>query len=102
MNNPPDTPNKPPKVTASELRGVLSSCKAFISFTDNNYDELAREAKREFAPAGTQLLKQGDFTETVTAIEHGRFIVCIPVRTGETITFELGRGEVITLASALG
>ena len=58
MDTPPDSTDKPPKVTASELRGVLSSCKAFISFTDNNYDELAREAKREFAPAGKQLLKQ--------------------------------------------
>ena len=102
MDTPPDSTDKPPKVTASELRGVLSSCKAFISFTDNNYDELAREAKREFAPAGKQLLKQGDFTETVTALEHGRFIVCIPAQSGEILTFEIGRGEIVGLATALG
>ena len=102
MNNTPDTLDKPPKVTASELRGILSSCKVFTNFTDNNYDELTKEAKREFAPAGTQLLKQGNFTETVTVLEHGRFLVCMPARTGETLTFELGRGEVVALASGLG
>ncbi len=80
----------------------MSSCKVFTNFTDSNYDELAKEAKREFAPAGAQILRQGDFTETVTVIEHGRFIACIPARTGETITFELGRGEVVALATALG
>jgi hypothetical protein len=57
-----------PRVTASELRGVLSSCKVFTNFTDSNYDELAKEAKREFAPAGAQILRQEDFTETVTVI----------------------------------
>lgn len=61
-------PTSPPRVTASELRGVLSSCKVFTNFTDSNYDELAKEAKREFALAGAQILRQGDFTETVTVI----------------------------------
>jgi hypothetical protein len=68
MCKTPNTTDKPPQVTASELRGVLSSCKVFTNFTDSNYDELAKEAKREFAPAGAQILRQEDFTETVTVI----------------------------------
>ena len=102
MKNTSDTFDKPPPVSVPELRGVLKSCTVFSNFTDKNYEELAKEAKREFAPAGTQLLKQGDFAETVTVLEHGRFIIRIPTRTGVKLTFELGRGEVLALATALG
>jgi predicted acylesterase/phospholipase RssA/CRP-like cAMP-binding protein len=91
----------PKKVVATELRDILSSCKAFSGFSEKNYNALAKEAKRLFVPAGAQLLKQGEFTEMVTVIEHGRFIVCIPARSGETLTVELGRGEVLTLATSL-
>ncbi|MEK6247157.1 MAG: patatin-like phospholipase family protein, partial [Planctomycetales bacterium] len=39
--------------------------------------------------------------ETATVVEHGRLIGIIPVHSGETITFELGRGEIVTLAAML-
>ena len=96
------TPQPHPKqVVAAELRDILSSCTAFSGFSAKDYSTLAKGAKRVFAPAGAQLLKQGEFTEMVTVLEHGRFIACIPARSGETLTYELGRGEVLALATAL-
>ncbi len=91
----------PKKVAASVLKGVLSSCMAFVRFSDEDYIALAKEAKRVFAPAGTRILRQGEFTKTFMVLEHGRFLACVPAHSGETITFELGRGEVLTLATSI-
>jgi predicted acylesterase/phospholipase RssA/CRP-like cAMP-binding protein len=89
------------KVDATVLKDILSTCTAFSSFSESDFDLLAKGAKRVFVPAGTHFLKQGEVAETATVIEHGRFIGLIPVRTGETLTFELGRGEIVTLAAML-
>src|SRR5210317_1460719 len=91
----------PEKISANELRDVLSSCTAFSGFSEEDYNSLAKDANRVFAPAGALLLKQGEFTEIVTVLEHGRFVACIPARSGETLTLELGRGEVLALATSL-
>ena len=91
----------PEKISANELRDVLSSCTAFSGFSEKDYNSLAKDANRVFAPAGALLLKQGEFTEIVTVLEHGRFVACIPARSGETLTLELGRGEVLALATSL-
>ena len=89
------------KVDTGVLRNILSTCTAFSGFSESDFDLLAKGAKRIFVPAGTQLLKQGDVAETATVVEHGRLIGIIPVHSGETITFELGRGEIVTLAAML-
>ena len=89
------------KVDATVLKDILSTCTAFTGFSESDFDLLAKGAKRVFVPAGTQYLKQGEVAETATVVEHGRFIGIIPVRPGETITFELGRGEIVTLAAML-
>ena len=91
----------PKKVSATELREVLSSCTAFSGFSEQDYSALAKDAKRMFIPAGTRLLKQGEFTDTATVIEHGRFIVRIPAGSDELLTFEMGRGEILALATSL-
>ena len=91
----------PKKVDATELRGVLSSCTAFSGFSEQDYSQLAKDAKRMFIPAGTRLLKQGEFPDTATVIEHGRFMVRIPVGSNEPLTFEMGRGEILALATSL-
>ena len=91
----------PKKVDATELRDVLSSCTAFSGFSMQDYTALAKDAKRMFIPAGTRLLKHGEFTDTATVIEHGRFIVCIPAGSDESLSFELGRGEILALATSL-
>jgi predicted acylesterase/phospholipase RssA/CRP-like cAMP-binding protein len=96
------TPQPHPKqVVAADLRDILSSCTAFSGFSAKDYSSLAKGAKRVFAPAGALLLKQGEFTEMVTVLEHGRFIARIPARSGETLTYEFGRGKVLALATAL-
>jgi NTE family protein len=99
MDKTPKT--HPEKISTNELRDILSSNTAFSGFSEKDYNSLAKDAKRVFAPSGALLLKQGEFTETVRVLEHGRFIVRIPVRLGETLTYELGRGEVLALATSL-
>ena len=87
------------KIDATVLRDILSTCTVFTGFSESDFDLLAKGAKRVFVPAGTQFLKQGEMIETATVIEHGRLIGLVPARSGETLTFELGRGEVVTLAT---
>ena len=89
------------KVTATELRELLSTCTAFSGFSESDCSLLAKGAKRVFVPAGTQFIKQEEISETATVSEHGRLLGVIPMRSGEPITFELGRGEVVTLATML-
>ena len=101
MDNTLKNNSHPKKVVASVLKGVLSSCTVFARFSDKDYIALAKDAKREFVSAGAQILKQGEFTETVMALEYGRFLACVPAHSGEMITFELGRGQVLTLATTI-
>jgi predicted acylesterase/phospholipase RssA/CRP-like cAMP-binding protein len=89
------------KIDTTVLRDILSTCIAFTGFSESDFDLLAKGAKRVFVPAGTHFLKQGEVAETATIIEHGRFIVLLPARSGEPMTFELGRGEIVTLAAML-
>ena len=89
------------KIDTRVLRDILSTCTAFTGFSESDFDLLAKGAKRVFIPAGTHFLKQGEVAETATVVEHGRFIALIPARSGETLTFELGRGEIVTLVAML-
>jgi predicted acylesterase/phospholipase RssA/CRP-like cAMP-binding protein len=89
------------KIDSTVLRDVLSTCIAFSGYSESDFDLLAKGAKREFVPAGTHFIKQGEVFEKATVIEHGRFVCLIPVRSGKTVTFEIGRGEIVALSAML-
>lgn len=89
------------QVSAEELRDVLSSCSAFIGFSEREYGLLAQKAQRVFVPSGTQLVKFGAELDTFMIVEHGRFLFRIPSRLGKTIVVEVGRGQPLGLATSI-
>lgn len=89
------------QVSAKEIRDVLSNCSAFIGFSEREYGLLAQKARRVFVPSGTQLLKFGAELDMFMVVEHGRFLVRIPSRLGETIALKVGRGQPLGLVTSM-
>lgn len=89
------------RVSADELKDVLSSCSAFSGFSDHEFDVLAQQAQRVFVPCGTQLAEFGVKIDSFMVVEHGRFLIRIPSGFGEAIEGKVGRGHPLGLTTSV-
>jgi predicted acylesterase/phospholipase RssA len=88
------------KISAGELRDLLSSNKFFSDLPDAAYVSLAAISERVFLPAGERIISDGEMAKWAFIIEHGRLRIVLPDK-DQVFKGDIGRGEVGGLISVL-
>ncbi len=89
--------SQPEKISAGELRRILSPYEPFAPLSDKAFEALASIADRVFLPGGSYIFRSGEAIEDAFVVEYGR----VRLKAGEKFTLNGGRGETIGLLSVL-